>query len=274
MSRFVKLWRLNRKPEMEPQKITPELQVIISNVRPIELLDLTESLNALAAEFADFIAREHPEDDASEVKLFVHEVKAGSVIATFAALSPTLMQSLSYAVTVADFAAHLVRGYSWLKGQSVSPGSVVTAENLSRIVEPVAKDSGSQINIGTLVAEAGSNVTINYADANLVQNTARRYIANQKRAGSGIQSKVLMHWYQARGDSRSNVGDRAVIESITSKPIKTVCATEALKSKMVLSEVNPFQEAFLVDVVVDTVNDKPAMYKIIELHERFSPVAS
>ncbi|WP_225783369.1 hypothetical protein [Xenophilus sp. Marseille-Q4582] len=254
---------------MDPQEITPELQVEIKNVRPIELLDLTNSLSALTVEFGEYIAKHHPEVDAADVKLYVHEVRAGSVIATLAALSPTLMQGLSYAVTVGDFAEHLRNGFDWLLGRTEKAGEPSTASNLSQIVEPIAKDAGSQLNIGSLTASNGGVININFSDANTVQNTARRFIDSQRQASSGIQEKVLMHWFQARADSSSKVGDRAIIETISKKPVKTVCATDSLKARMVLSEVNPFQEAFVVDVVVETVNGKPAMYKIIGLHDRF-----
>lgn len=37
---------------------------------------------------------------------------------------------------------------------------------------------------------------------------------------------------------------------------------------MLLDSENPFIHAFVVDVAVETINDKPAFYKIIDVHEK------
>ena len=38
---------------------------------------------------------------------------------------------------------------------------------------------------------------------------------------------------------------------------------------MVLDDQNPFKVAYVVDVIVETIKNKPALYKIIALHEKF-----
>lgn len=257
---------------MLPTSFEPELQVEIKNVRPIELLDLTESFLGLADEFREFTARHNPDVDAADVRLYVHEVRSGSVIATLAALSPQLLQGLSYANAVFDFATHLGTVTRFLTGNEDKPPvdmTVSTLENVSRIVEPVAKDGGAQFNVHTLNGNIILNVT--HTEANAIQNKAKRLLTERTVSTSGIHEKVLMHWFQARADRHSRSGDRAVIEKISPRPVKVICATDALKSQMVLSETNPFQEAFIVDVVADTINGKVAVYKILALHDRFVP---
>lgn len=59
--------------------------------------------------------------------------------------------------------------------------------------------------------------------------------------------------------------------AISPSPVKVICSNDELKARMVLSEKNPFNEAFIVDVVADTLNNKIALYKIVDIHERFLP---
>lgn len=254
----------------------PQLEFKIQNVRPVELVDLTNSLLALGNEYQDFLSREHPEAIASEVRLYVNEVKSGSVIATLSAMSPLLLDGISYVNTVVDFASFLKRAMTVLSGNDddanqkteLTPG---TLKNLVQIVEPVAKDGGSQLNINTMNVAGNVYLNIPSKDANVIQNQAARIQRERSTKTNGLHEKVVLHWFQARADKDSKSGDKAVIESVSPNPVKTICATDSLKSKMVLSEKNPFNEAFIVDVVAETMNGKVVVYKIIELHERFVP---
>lgn len=261
---------------MRTEVVDPQLKFEIKNVRPVELNDLTESLRALGDEYRDFISREHPEATASEVTLYVNEVKMGSVIATLCAMSPLLIDGMSYVNTVVDFASFLDRVFKKLSGSEsrqddpdLSPSTLV---NASQMVEPIAKDGGSQLNITTLNISGGNVIfSVPNPQANVIQNQARRIQGERKAKKSGLHEKVLLHWFQARADKGSRSGDRAKIESISPNAVKTICVSDSLKAKMVLSERNPFNEAFIVDVVVETVNGRVAMYKIIEMYDRFMP---
>lgn len=260
---------------MRKEVVDPQLKFEIKNVHPVELNDLTESLRALGNEYQDFIGREHPDATASEVTLYVNEVKTGSVIATLCAMSPLLIEGISYINTVVDFATFLRNAFKILSGDEPNGKEVElspsTLNNLSQIVEPIAKDVGSQLNIGTLNVHGNVYLTVPSKDANAIQNNARRIQSSRKAKTSGLHEKVVLHWFQARADKDSKSGDRAKIESISPNPVKTICATEALKSRMVLSDKNPFNEAFIVDVVAETINGKVVVYKVIELYDRFMP---
>lgn len=260
---------------MKPDR-PPELRVIFENRKPVELLDLTASLTALAEEFKTYIEQSHPEDSVADVSLYVHELRKGSIISDLIAYSPALLGYIGYANTIGDFVKHIKAGVDWLSGDAatndaLAPLSKQTTENIATLVEPVAKDGGSNITISNLAENASVVININSQQANAIQNRAQRHIRSFKELKHGLHEKVLMHWFQARKDGNTGVGDRAIIESISPKPVKTICATDSLKSAMVMSTANPFQEAFLVDVVVETVNEKPALFKVTRLHERFEP---
>jgi len=52
------------------------------------LLVLTASLAAFANEYMRHLQRDHPEDSAAEVRLYVKEIHTGSIVASLMAASP------------------------------------------------------------------------------------------------------------------------------------------------------------------------------------------
>ncbi len=78
-----------------------------------------------------------------------------------------------------------------------------------------------------------------------------------------------MYWWQARNDIAGHAGDKAKIESIYDGPVKTTFQDDNIKAAMLLDEPHPFKKAFVVDVVVETIEGKPMLYKVTRLHEAF-----
>ena len=245
-----------------------EFTIEVKNTRPIELLDLTASLTALANEYQRHLQRDHAEDAASEVRLYVKEIRTGSVIAELMAASPSIIQGLSYANTVVSFSTFLKKSYDFLTGKSDAKPVELdrkALEHLSQIVEPIAKDNGSQLNIGTL---NGNVYYVTSAEANQAQNTANRLLKDESTSATKYREKVLLYWHQARNDARSTTGDKGIIESISEMPVKVICMKDSLKAEMILDIENPFKEAYIVDVAVETINGKPVIYKIMKLHDK------
>lgn len=138
---------------MTNNEAPPDMKFEIKNKQPIELIDLTNSLLALGNEYQRFISRTHPEAEASDVKLYINEVRSGSVIALLTAMSPQLIEGFSYVNTVVDFASFLKNTFEILtngKANKHTDLSPATLSNINQILEPIAKDNGSQLNIGTL----------------------------------------------------------------------------------------------------------------------------
>jgi len=248
---------------------TAEITVEIRNIRPVELLDLTSSLAALANEYLRHLQRSHPEDSAAEVRLYVKEVHTGSIVASLMAASPQILQGLSYVNSVVSFSKFLKISYEFLTGQSKEKPEQLdrkSLENLNQILEPTAKDGGSQLNIGT--HNGPLFLVITSAEANQAQNAVTRLLKDASTTSTRLHQKVLLYWYQARNDSKSTAGDKGIIESIAAFPVKVICATDTIKIDMIFDKENPFKEAYIVDVAIETINDKPVVYKILAVHEK------
>jgi hypothetical protein len=248
------------------------LRIEIANKHPVELFDLTKSFAAFADEYRRFTSAEGAEAKGDDLRLYVTKIESGSIIAEVAAYAPALapvLPILSDLYSLSQFLMHLKNGYDFLLGRSSERPNITkqSLPNLSNIVEPVAKDQGSQLNIGNVAGDL--YIQLNSTEANAAQNAAGREIANLSDSQIGEHSKVLLYWFQARNERGNSPGDKAIIESITSRPVRVTFASDSIKAKMLFDEQNPFRVAYVVDVMVETINGRPALYKITALHEKF-----
>ncbi len=252
-----------------------KIVVEIKNRNPVELIDLTQSLISFAKEYQGFADFTFDGDYRTETKLYVKHIRTGSIITELVPYAASLLPILSDTNTVIGFVKHLKVAVEKLLAPK-EPGTKTeltrtTLTNVSSIVDPIAKDNGSQINVtGETVNYAPIYLTVNSFDANIVQNQAARELALLRAPLVGLHENVVMYWYQARNDTTSMAGDRAIIESISSKPVKVVFANERIKAAMLRLDENIFKHAFLVDVHIETVENRPILYKVVNLHEEIA----
>ncbi|HEY2713734.1 MAG TPA: hypothetical protein VGI60_14565 [Chthoniobacterales bacterium] len=249
------------------------LHIEIKNAQPIELLDLNKSLFGIAEEYKRFSAAGLPPAEADEMKLYVSEIKTGSIIAELVAATPAMLPLfVEHANSLVEFCKFLHTAYEFLLGKRKDkPQQLekIDFQALTNIVEPVAKDNGSQLNIGALTL---NNPVIQFnlssLEANAAQNAAKREIEKLQEPVTGVKEQALLYWYQARNDPRSQAGDKAIVESVYRGPVKAVFSNESIKTKMLLDTDNPFTHAYVVDLAVETIRGKPALYRILDVHDK------
>ncbi len=250
-----------------------KLTVEIKNSAPVELTDLTISLNSLADEYKRFLIKTQNTVNTDDVKLYVKEIKSGSIITELTTIAAQTSLFLDQAGTIIQYATYLKELYGFLIGDQEKPKNPIdkqTYQNLSNIVEPVAKDSGSQFNLGAINLNSENitvNININSLSANTAQNKARKAIEQLKEPITGLHSQVLMYLYQARNDASSTTGDKSIIESIYNGPVKTIFINETIKAKVLSDEHNVFKKAYVVDASVETISGTPKLYKISDIHD-------
>jgi len=251
------------------------LIIKIENKRPIELFDLTKSLVSLATQFDSYVEKYADCKESREAKLYVKEIKSGSVIlelVEFAMIG--MLPFLENTNTIIGFAKHCrdVINY-FLNGEGNKPVLNPTDyKEFSTILTPIAKDNGSQFNLSTTI---NGNVelyfNINSTESNALQNKFKNEIEQLRlpEHNDEIKSSVLLTWFQARNDLKSKIGNKGVVEELSKKPLNITFDNEEIKEVMLHGDLNPFNTAYVVDVKIQTVQDKPAAYKIVKLHESF-----
>jgi hypothetical protein len=215
--------------------------------------------------------------DDGNVKLFIQEIRQGSIeidlvdlVNYSVAMAPVVAANFN---AVLDFAEQLKRVYDWLtRGVGEKPAALnerPRIQNFRQIVEPVAKDNNGSLIFQPIICNNTAPVTIHIGslDANAAQNSANRLIEAMAEPVCGLHERVLLRWYQTRNDAASDKGDMAIVESVSARPIKTVFLGESLKVRMLNLEENIYRQAFLVDVIVESLRGRPALFKISQIHD-------
>jgi len=249
------------------------LIIKIDNKRPIELLDLTRALVSLANQFDCYVDKYADTPENREATLYVKEIKAGSVILELVELATVgMIPFLENTNTIIEFAKYCKNIISFfIKNEGDDPKLTPSElRDFSTILSPVAKDNGSQFNLSTTInGNVTMNININSLESNAFQNIVKQQIDRLKipEQIEDIKSKVLLTWFQARNDLKSKIGNKGTIEELSKKPLNITFDNDEIKEQMLHGDVNPFNTAFVVDVKIQTIQDKPAVYKVVKLHE-------
>lgn len=247
-----------------------KLTITISNVEPVELVDLAEGMLGIAAEYSTFLRANSVDSPPDDVRLYVKEIRSGSIVTELVALAPFALALVEHKDTIVEYAKHLKTLYEFFAGKSTVAPAVIeksTLQNLSTILEPIAKDRASQLNVAAMNFTGPVTFNLSSTEANAAQNAIRRRIDAMKEQTSGTHEQVAMYWTQARNEPNSKAGDKVRIESIYDGPVKVRFANDELKSRILLDEPFPFSKAHIVDVSVETVDGRPILYKVLRLHD-------
>lgn len=245
------------------------LTIKIENRSPVELGDLTAGLFSLSDEYRRFIPRHEPSryNADADCRLYVKAVRSGSIEIDLVALAPLALPFIENSNTVFDFYGYLKSGLFWLAGRDVDPPAPVmekaNLENLSKLVNVVAKDRGAQF----IVINQENHFHLNSTDARAVREGVDEAIQQLRLPTAGFREKVVMYWHQARNTTESTAGDRAIIESVSRLPVKTAFRNDDIKCQMLFKEGNPFTHGYVVDVMVESIQDRPVLYTILAVHD-------
>jgi len=251
------------------------LEITINNTRPVVLTDLTMALLGVGQQFEKFIENETNEQNATSSELFIKDVRSGSIVVELIAQAIPVVPLLWQGGSLLEWVNHAKSVVEWLNGKLASPPKDLTKQDLrqwSNILEPVAKDHGSQLNF--TVSNGGqviNQIFISSEQANAAQNRIKREIGRLEEPDDHTQRKRVMVWYQSKFDAASSTGDKAVIESISKTPVKVIFENNAVKKAMLAGDSRYAKQwhelAYIVDVKVQTVQDVPKVYTIINYYD-------
>jgi hypothetical protein len=249
----------------------PTLTVTIDHSGPIELELLTESLQALARQHLRFAQREGRIAGDEVARLYVREIRSGSIVVDLVALIATVAMIPEAVNTIVDFTRNIRDVVSYFRGQLESPPegtSAADAEDIATVLKPIASDPKATVQfVARDNATVNLTLNINSLEANAIQNRARNFAAVKAEPVRGMVFGQLFYWFQARGQARAKSGDKGIIEAVSRKPVKVIFSDDGTKGQMLTEAL--FQKAYVVDVDVQTIGDEPRLYKIVRLVESF-----
>lgn len=251
-----------------------KLQIHIEYSNKIELIHYINSLNSVNSEYSNYIQKASNHLQPEDIKLYVNEIRSGSIITYLIAYSPTMLAFVEHANTLLDFTKHIANTINILKTKSVQEIvkdeqiSTTSLNNIQNLVEPIINDSKGKISFEGL--NFGDNCTISFMinspDANEIYTKAQSAKSFKPSPNTNIREQVLLIFTQTNSSTKNTNNDKGVIESISKNTVKIRFDNDSLKKEMLFNQ-HPYGVAFVVDIEIQTINDKPFIYKVLKLHE-------
>ena len=247
---------------MEQKNNVDAILFHIEHSKPIEISEFVTSLNAIGNLFSLFAKKNGDCKEAAKSKLYVEKIEEGCIDII---LCEIILEFSSYIKNVLDFFTEgvgLKTDLDLNECKNFKDLALVTAGDNNGITTIGAINKGDKSNIYY-------NCTFNFQEGNSAQNQLEKEIKSIKSVQpvTDMYSRQLMTIYQMRSDMETDKGNMAVIDAISKNKMAVVFETDELKEMILHSDSNPTKKAYLVDVVLLTVNGKIAAYKVMALHD-------
>lgn len=260
---------------MEEKQNPNILLVHIEHSKPIEINEFAQSLNAIGNLFSSYAQNKGENKELSRAKLYVEKIEQGSIdIFLKEIVTAGLIPFAENMNIILDFSSYLKSVFEYFtKGKGKEPDlGIAEAKNLRDLLNVVTGDNQGEIHIGAIdngdKRNVLNNCVINFFDGNSAQNQIDKKIAKMKevRPDEEVYARQLMTIYQVRKGTGST-GNKGIIESISDRKLGLVFDTDELENEILHSEQNPTLKGYVVDVIVQTAQGRPAAYKIMALHD-------
>ena len=244
-----------------------------------ELVEFVESMTGLSRAFAQYIAEKHPNLE-EEARIFIKEMRPGSIITElvpwFVIAQPFVQELFKEAVIDAFIEWAKITMRRIVHGDTPPPPRTVDA--VAAFVAPIAKNETAVGRLASVEIYDGrtksrARLEFTHPEALEVLKSAHEILGAKNNENTKIYDRVLMEI--TRADRReqktgARTGELAIIREIEEKAHPIIYATDLARQRIkseILGEENIFKKGFVVDVIAIYKNDKPYVYKIIDVHD-------
>lgn len=244
-----------------------KLQIHLHNDAPVQLAKLCTSLDGISREYARFVhTSTHDLNlEPCDENIYVTQITKGSIIVELGTLVTLTYPIIEHSNAIFEFAERLKNTFNWLIGDTEKPEniSINQLRRLHNALEPTSVDPKGTISINSININGDIHVHFE-ADSekcNALQNRINKEIDKMKEPIVGFQNGCAMIWAQTATNRHV---DKGIIEAFSSKPVKVTFDNDTLKETMVLRE-HPYKKIFIVDVMVNTIDEQPVSYHVKRL---------
>ncbi|WGE51254.1 hypothetical protein [Actinobacillus equuli] len=246
-----------------------KLLIEIDNSEPLQLSTFCQSMEGIAAEYNQFIQDNKIDIEPCNQHIYVEKITQGCFIVELAAMVSSTYSIIEQGNAILEFGGHLKMLFDWAMNRGEKPEQLTPTmlKNANNILEPIAIDPKAQFNLQ--VSNNHGDVHIHlHADntqANLAQNNINKELKLLKERENNTLYNTTLYW-SSTADAQSKAHDRAIIPPISSKPVRVKFEDKSLKDIMIINEEYPYHKIFLVDVLVEYIDNEPIIYKILKLN--------
>lgn len=256
------------------------IELTLDLAEPAELFDLIGAFTAIANQFERYIREEHPQFVDADSRIFVKQIRAGSIIAELVPFIQPLIQNMDSALIVDGF----VNRYGGMlsrvfRGEKVPEAKKSDLDDFMRQTAAIANDP----NGSAVIASAEFHKTKNETRAVVTFKTseakqAQEVIAIQQKEidlkAYQLETNVLMVFWQSnlkQVEAGKRSGEKAIIEHVSDRPLAVIydseIAEEKIKHETKQGERNLYKLGFYVTCRVEKLQGKAVAYRISDVHD-------
>lgn len=231
----------------------------IDTTNPIPLDDFTSAITAIGNEYSLF------HNGYQELK--ISKVREGSYEIEFLAVAYAgLFTTIENVNNVFEFIAHIRRIISLILRQGNTDVEIPkeTALNVIKMINPIININNSTINFNS----PGESTSITNTEALTIKEYAERICKRSQNQTKNLYHKVLFYWHQACFDEKKpNVGNKGIIESISSAAIGVIFQDDESKTKEEMTTsfdgIDWQKRGYIIDVEVMYRGNAIVKYKVL-----------
>ncbi|MBR2148882.1 MAG: hypothetical protein IJ965_05590 [Campylobacter sp.] len=201
-----------------------------------------------------------------ESEIFIEKVDKGSMI--FELVQVVAANTLSFVEninTIASFIDNLNKCKNILVSQNKEESKQLDNKSIEIIngIGSAVSLPNTTINISNVYGNVSFHLDSN--EAKIIKNNSLEYLSDKQEEvkGDKMQNTLI---YFVQTNTKSAKADKAICEKISKQPVKTLFNNESDK-KIILE--NPYNYNFAVDMEVQYRNEKPALYVILQIRDKW-----
>ncbi len=247
--------------------------------QPVEITDFARLFASLGDQFDAYIADNYP-DISGKVKIFVKEVRKGSIIADIVPQIRDMVDLMDAVLIVTGFSGLV----SWkikeyISGRKIGDFGKSDIEAVTDMVKSVAHDSNGKATIENVILEQGVwtrklSVSFTTSEARQAVKVLESHKSDLEKTESADHRRVTMVFERSSTRDASvgkRSGERVIIDAISDKAQALIYASEMaerqIKHEIREADDNVFKKAFVVDVNVESRGGQPIGYRVTQVHQ-------
>jgi hypothetical protein len=264
-----------------------QIIVELDTKRPIEVGDFVAAFTSVESQYEKFVKQNYP-DATGEAKMFVREIKKGSIIAELLPFVPYVLLGLSPIITQMDqilIVDEFVRKYGRMlkayfkKGGKVEDATKSDLKDLMGAVVAIANDPDGKAAIKAVTFEDNKRKvkTVIEFDSKQAYQAVQNIEAQQRtleHESHADHQRVLMVFRQSNVKNPpvgKRTGEWVVIDEISDRELPLIYASDLaehrIKHEIREADDNVYKKGFVVDVNLHTRGPKPVAYRVTNLHQ-------
>lgn len=255
------------------------LTVTLDLVEPVEIEDFSALFAGMGGQFDRYLAEHHPKLK-GKARMFVKEVREGSIMFDLIADIKDMIGYIDNALIVGSFAALFSkRVRNLMMGKFITGASKGDVAEIGKTIKAVSRDAGGEMKIEKVAYEKGIwskklLLTFDTSQARKAEET----LAAQKKALDAVEhvdySRVLMVFERSRKSDtelQKPTGELVVIEEAGEKPKALIYGSDLVEQKIKHeireADDNIYKKGFIVDANVRLRSGRVIGYVVTAVHQ-------